>query len=230
MAGRQVDLCGPGYSPTCPRSFYWPRCAPRRSSFWFLTDHRNPPPPKWPQVDGSSGAALKLSHPRNFNIPTTFVPRSRLSPHLDRAGHAPRICSASLTPRHAPAWRGFFCLRVDRGRTGDVDDSRTRDRIEFLGPQLSLEELKQAITTRLVDQIGSTWDERYGELPAFKETHGHCGVPVSFVTPNGHALGRWVGKQRKKRGKSFSRANDQTEWHWICLGHEHRIFGRTGVY
>ena len=91
-------------------------------------------------------------------------------------------------------------LSVDRGRTGDVDDSRTRDRIEFLGPQLSLEELKQAITTRLVDQIGSTWDERYGELLAFKETHGHCGVPVSFVTPNGHALGRWVGKQRKKRG------------------------------
>ena len=46
-----------------------------------------------------------------------------------------------------------------------------------------------------------TWDEPYGQLVAFKENQGHCGVPAkSSENPE---LGTWVSAQRYvyKKGK-----------------------------
>ena len=46
-------------------------------------------------------------------------------------------------------------------------------------------------------ELGSTWDERYGQLLAFKERMGHCRVPKEWrETPE---LGGWVIKQRMDR-------------------------------
>ena len=57
-------------------------------------------------------------------------------------------------------------MRVERGRTGGFDDSRLRDRVEVLGPQVALEALRQSVATSIVDQLGISWDERFGELVA----------------------------------------------------------------
>ncbi len=45
--------------------------------------------------------------------------------------------------------------------------------------------------------IGSTWDECFGELQAYKERYGHCTVPDNW--PENPPLGTWVGYQRQRR-------------------------------
>ena len=45
-------------------------------------------------------------------------------------------------------------MRVERGRTSGFDDSRLRERVEVLGPEISLEALRRSIDTSIVDQLG----------------------------------------------------------------------------
>jgi predicted helicase len=90
-------------------------------------------------------------------------------------------------------------MRENRGRTGGFDDSRFRERVEVLSPDLTLETLSQVINTLCLDKLGVTWDERFGELVAYKECFGHCNVPDSwFENPK---LGNWVHNQRAFRKK-----------------------------
>lgn len=92
-------------------------------------------------------------------------------------------------------------MREERGRTKGFNDQDFRNRVEVLGPGVFLDTLRRCITTQVVDRIGSNWDERYGELVAFKAQHGHCIVPNSW--PENPSLGRWVGTQRQdyQRGR-----------------------------
>jgi hypothetical protein len=91
-------------------------------------------------------------------------------------------------------------MRVERGRLRGFDDSRLRERVEVLGPEISLNALRDAISTALIDRLGATWDERYGELKSYKDEHGHCNVPVEGGEHP--QLGRWVNHQRvlRRRG------------------------------
>ena len=34
--------------------------------------------------------------------------------------------------------------------------------------------------TLTIHRLGTTWDERYGELLLFKQEHGHCNVPQRY--------------------------------------------------
>jgi len=72
-------------------------------------------------------------------------------------------------------------MREDIGKKGGFDDSRLRERLEFIGPELEINILRQTITTIIVDKLSSSWDERYGELVRFREKHGHCNVPDTFL-------------------------------------------------
>ena len=65
-------------------------------------------------------------------------------------------------------------MREERGRKGGFDDSRLRERVEVLGPEVSLDVLRDAVSTAIVDRLGVTWDEAYGELKRYKERIGHC--------------------------------------------------------
>ena len=85
-------------------------------------------------------------------------------------------------------------MREERGRRGGFDDSRLRERVEVLGPEVSLDVLRSAVSTALVDRLGVTWDERYGELKRYKEQHGDCNVPPAWEEHP--QLGNWVSIQR----------------------------------
>ena len=85
-------------------------------------------------------------------------------------------------------------MREELGRTGGFDDSRLRERLEFLGPVVELDVLRNAITTKIVEQLSVTWDERFGQLLKFKELNGHCNV--SSVDSENSLLGVWVSVQR----------------------------------
>jgi len=86
-------------------------------------------------------------------------------------------------------------MREERGRLGGFDDSRLRERVEVLGPEVSLEVLRNAVNIALVDQLGITWDERYGQLKHYKERFGDCKVPRRWQ--ENPELGVWTVNQRR---------------------------------
>ncbi len=86
----------------------------------------------------------------------------------------------------------------DKGRTGGYDEGRFSERVEMLGPSVSLETIRGAITAECLESLGASWDERFGELLAYKKEHGDLNVPSKY--PDG--LGVWAINQRQteKRG------------------------------
>jgi predicted helicase len=48
-------------------------------------------------------------------------------------------------------------IRENRGRTKGFDDQMLRDKMEILGPSLSLDTLRHSITTQIVDMLSSSW-------------------------------------------------------------------------
>jgi predicted helicase len=88
-------------------------------------------------------------------------------------------------------------MREQKGLTGGYDDSRIREKIEILGPFLMLDTLKQSIITLCIEKLGRIWDERYGELKAYKNKIGHCRVPKNYAV--NRQLAKWVEHQRNFR-------------------------------
>lgn len=88
-------------------------------------------------------------------------------------------------------------MRIERGRTGGFDDSRFRERIELLGPELSLEVLRNTITAACLDAIGEQWFERFGQLVAYTEKHGNCDMPARW--DENQKLATWVVDQRVRK-------------------------------
>ena len=83
-------------------------------------------------------------------------------------------------------------MREEFGRTKGFDDTRFREVVESLGPQILLETLRKYITTVCVEALGETWDERLGQLKAFKAQYGHCNVPRD------KSDSLWMGKRAEK--------------------------------
>ena len=78
---------------------------------------------------------------------------------------------------------------------GEPFNLRTfKERVQVLGPLVSLDLLQKHIGSVVLDRLGMFWDERYGELLAFKNHHGHCRVPKTY--PAAPLLERWLGRQR----------------------------------
>jgi superfamily II DNA or RNA helicase len=81
-----------------------------------------------------------------------------------------------------------------KGRGKGEKENPLAERIDFVGPVLSLETLRDSITARTLERLESSWDVNLGKLVKFKEEHGHCRVPLSFKEDP--TLARWVGSQR----------------------------------
>ncbi|MDD5140399.1 MAG: Helicase associated domain protein [Verrucomicrobiales bacterium] len=85
-------------------------------------------------------------------------------------------------------------MRIQRGRTGGFDESRIRERLEMIGPEISLDSLRQSITAACLDAIGEGWFERYGQLLAYQQKHGNRDMPARW--PENQKLATWVVNQR----------------------------------
>jgi superfamily II DNA or RNA helicase len=88
-------------------------------------------------------------------------------------------------------------MRMERGKTGGFDDSRFREKVHVLGPEVSLEDLRRYISSACIDAIGESWFERYGELLSYKEEFGNCDVPKRMRERK--KLANWVVQQRVGR-------------------------------
>ena len=107
-------------------------------------------------------------------------------------------CSAGHAGAGRRAGRSHSCrCALSVVRTGGFDDSRLRERVEVLGPQVSLEKLRQSVATSIVDHLGISWDERFGQLVKYKEQYGDCIVPSDWA--ENKQFGWWVITQRAKR-------------------------------
>lgn len=91
-------------------------------------------------------------------------------------------------------------MREEKGRALGGGDNRLREKVEILGPELYINELRKAITTRISDNLGVIWDERFGELIEYKELHGDCNVPEGYS--KNQSLANWVSAQRCCRRKN----------------------------
>ena len=88
-------------------------------------------------------------------------------------------------------------LQMEKGRVGGFDESRLADKLVTIGPQIGLAELRKAVSARLIDTLGVSWDERYGELVTYRDRFGDCNVPATW--PENPKLGSWVTVQRSVR-------------------------------
>lgn len=101
-------------------------------------------------------------------------------------------------------------MQEDKGRTGGYNDSRFSERVEVLGPSVSLETIRESITAECLDSLGVSWDVRFGELLAYQEKFDNVDIPINWPT----GLGMWTSVQRRscKNGElSVSRRNRLNE-------------------
>lgn len=90
-------------------------------------------------------------------------------------------------------------MREDKGHTGGYNESRLRERVEVLGPSVSLDVIRNSITAECVERLGVNWDERFGELLTYKQAYGNCNVPAKWS--QNRYLAVWVATQRKHYGE-----------------------------
>lgn len=91
-------------------------------------------------------------------------------------------------------------MRVQRGETGGFDDARFRERVEMVGPALTLDDLRRSITAACIDAIGDPWMERYGQLTAYFKAHGNCDIPARYA--ENKVLATWVVAQRYEKNSN----------------------------
>jgi superfamily II DNA or RNA helicase len=86
-----------------------------------------------------------------------------------------------------------------KGRGKEFDDSGFADRVDIVGFQVGLEDLRTAVATRCFESLFSSWDTYFGKLAAFKERFGHCNVESGWEEDPSFA--GWVMAQRNRRNK-----------------------------
>lgn len=109
-------------------------------------------------------------------------------------------------------------MQEDKGRTGGYSDSRFSERVEVLGPSVSLESIRESITAECLDSLGVSWDEWFGRLLEFYAREGHCLVPSTHQTNGGYRLGLWVSNQRATKNNLIADRARRLEsipgWSW----------------
>ena len=103
--------------------------------------------------------------------------------------------------------------QVAKGR-GEVFNPRAfAERVHVLGPLVALEVLERHVGAVVLESLGTSWDERYGQLVAFKQREGHCNVPIGY--PKNPQLAWWLRHQRTSRGAArcpVTASGDSTSW------------------
>lgn len=89
----------------------------------------------------------------------------------------------------------------EKARIGGYDESRFNERVEMMGQSLSLELIRNSITSECLDNLSDKWDIWLGRLKSFRDRFGHCNVNVHSGEDS--ALGAWVSRQRTQKNKNL---------------------------
>jgi superfamily II DNA or RNA helicase len=86
--------------------------------------------------------------------------------------------------------------QVAKGREQVFDPRAFSEHVHIIGPAVSVDTLQRHICAVITEQLGESWDLRFGEMLAFKEKERHCNVPQREPYKS---LGVWASKQRQRR-------------------------------
>ncbi|RJP78974.1 MAG: hypothetical protein C4522_10650 [Desulfobacteraceae bacterium] len=139
--------------------------------------------PKKSKVDivQATGRAMRLSADQNKTMGYILVPlfvQQRSGESIDEAldrtdfGDIWNVLQAMKEQDEILA-ETIHKMREKQGSLGGYDDGKFKEKVEFIGPELTLNALRESITARCVRQLSSSWDEMYGRLVRYKEIHGH---------------------------------------------------------
>jgi len=83
------------------------------------------------------------------------------------------------------------------------NDARLSEKLEIIGPTISVKKLQKSITTLLVSRLCKSWDTMFQMLLMFKKKHGHTNIPLKTKKP-WDELAIWVDNVRAlKRNKNL---------------------------
>jgi DNA-binding transcriptional MerR regulator len=116
-----------------------------------------------------------------------------------------------------------FILAGGKGIKG-FDESRIRERVEVIGPTISINTLRKAIATRCITRLGRPWDTMVQELLLFKRKFGHLRVPRN-ARPPWKELGVWMDNVRALERNRHLSAEREAQLN--ALGIEWRVDGQT---
>ena len=115
-------------------------------------------------------------------------------------------------------------MQEEKGKTDGYNDTRFSELVEVLGPSVSLDTIKESITAECLESLGASWDQRYGELLAYRDQFGTSNVPAKFRTPEDFCLGQWAIVQRRTKDSlsQHRRAclDAIPDWKWDVLGEQ----------
>ena len=102
------------------------------------------------------------------------------------------------------------------------NDSRLSEKLEIIGPKISVKKLQKSITTLLVERLCKSWETMFQMLLMFKKKHGHTNVPLKAKNP-WDELGIWVDKIRAlKRNKNLKTDRveqlNKIDFRWLVDG------------
>jgi superfamily II DNA or RNA helicase len=89
-------------------------------------------------------------------------------------------------------------LKESTGRAEIFNLKLLKEKVEVIGPAISLDTLSSSIYTEIIVRLGSSWDEWYGLLKRFHNREKTCLVPHKHFESE-HALGIWVQHQRAEQ-------------------------------
>ncbi len=115
-------------------------------------------------------------------------------------------------------------MQAERRLTKGFNEDRFRERVEILGPTVTLDNLRRAITTFCLDRLARPWDEMVQVLLAFKKKHRHLRVPQEAPAPWAE-LGLWVDHVRGLKRNGHLSTERQAQLDKIGLGW--RVEGET---
>jgi helicase associated protein len=102
-----------------------------------------------------------------------------------------------------------FQIKLLSARGEVFDPRRLLEKIEVMGPPIELSALRSNICAEVVDRVGVSWDEMFGRLLLFRNTHEHCRVPTTYKDKK---LANWVGNQRALAIKGLLSALGSSDW------------------
>lgn len=151
------------------------------------TGRRVTRPPTRLQQRGPSSAEIASCNTRRASqaLQTWYDRYNELNEYRRIHGHC------NVPQKHAPnAALGIWVnkMRMEKKRYDEDERSAlSQEKIDAL----------EAIDFAWAKQKGEhLWEEKFVDLVAYKNRHGHCNVPTKFKTDS--ALGRWVSTQRKQ--------------------------------
>lgn len=81
--------------------------------------------------------------------------------------------------------------------SGGHRDPSLGGRVKYIGKNIPIHAIQSALSTRLFDSKGVSWDEMFGKLVAYKKKHG-VAIPDGDGGPEDIAIRSWCWSQRKR--------------------------------